>query len=106
MNSTTLDIEPMFSLPAASLSNSFTLIGQPENPSVMLLIANLTNATIDISKDGVNTHFQLPANTSIIHDIQTNRTINQPLSFSASTAWYAKGSAAAGQVNVTSYFVR
>lgn len=106
MDGTVLFPEPMYSLDHSTLSSSFTLVGQIQNPAQLFLVQNLTNATVDFSMDGTNTHFQLPANGYIVLDVGTNRTVNRPLSFSALTALFAKGSAAAGQVNLTSFYVR
>lgn len=68
-----LRAEPLRSLAYTGISSSYAPIGIPlSNPTRILLVQNLTNATLTFSYDGVNDHFVLPANGFKLTDITTN----------------------------------
>jgi hypothetical protein len=63
-------MEPQGVLAYGSITTSYVAIGNPlEFMGSKLRIANLTNATLQFSLDGINDHFPLHANSTEILDI-------------------------------------
>ncbi len=75
-------------------------------PCFRIAIYNTTNTAIDISFDGTTDHDVVPPTAYIVIDAQTNAqpTANMAL-FAKNLVIYAKGSAAAGSVYVSGYYV-
>jgi len=55
------------------------------NPVRLLLLANLTDATLEVSFDGVNPHFPIQANTQMVLDLSSDQVQDRGL-------WLAAGS--------------
>jgi hypothetical protein len=105
MDTAILKVEPLYQLAFGSISASYALIGQIENPSQIFMVQNLTNAIITFSNDGQIDNFQLPPNGFLLLDIGSNKSINKPLSFAAGTCLFCKGSPTSGQVNLTTWYM-
>ncbi len=96
------------SLAGMSVSSSYQAINSTPFVGACFRIAiyNTTNGAIDISFDGSTDHDVVPATSYIVIDAQTNA---QPSAFTAlfskNLVVYAKGSAAAGTVYVSGYYV-
>jgi len=105
MEGTILYPEPLYSLDNTALSSSYTLLAQLQNPSVIFQIQNLTNETITFSFDGQNDHLKLPANGFFLLDVSANKSLARSLNFQQGQTIYAKGTASAGEVTVTSFYV-
>ncbi len=95
-------------LAGMSLTASYQAINSTPFAGACFRIAiyNTTNAAIDISFDGVTDNDVVPATGSIVIDAQTNAqpSGNEAL-FAKNLIVYAKGSAAAGSVYVSGYYV-
>lgn len=82
-NSIILDFELIKSINAGQIQDGYNPIYDSnnnayfQNPCRMLLINNMTNAILMFSNDGVNDKFSIPADTSIIFDLTTNKTVEQ-----------------------------
>lgn len=105
MEGTILYPEPLYSLDSSALSSNYTLLAQTINASVVLLLQNLTNEIITYSFDGINDHLELPPNGFLLIDASSNKSLARPLNFQQNQTIYAKGTASAGKVNLTSFYV-
>jgi hypothetical protein len=75
-------------------------------PCFRVAIYNTTNSAVDISYDGIVDHDVVPATSYIVIDAQTNSQPNAYMAlFKKGLTVYAKGSAAAGNVYVSGYYV-
>jgi hypothetical protein len=96
------------SLAGSSLTSSYQALNSTpfEGACFRVAIYNSTAAAVDISFDGTNTHDVVLANSSTVIDAQTNAqpTANVAL-FPKNLVVYVKGSAGAGTVYVSGYYV-
>lgn len=67
-----VDIENGYNPVVDSNGNAYFL-----NPCRMLYINNMTNAALWVSNDGINNKFSIAANTAMILDLCTNKTVEQ-----------------------------
>lgn len=66
--------EAQRSIAAAAITANFQLIDSKfSNPVRMLIIVNNTDALLNFSIDGIDPHFVVMANTSMVLDIASNR---------------------------------
>ena len=99
--------EPLRSLGFASIGAGYMGIGTAlDNPSRILHIQNLTDATLLFSFNGVDDHEVLPANAFLLIDVTTNRTTDSGLYFAAGTRIYVKqsGVPTSGSVYVANFY--
>ena len=82
-NSIVMDFELVKSINFAAIENGYNPVVDENdnayflNPCRMLYINNMTNAALWISNDGVNDKFSISANTAMILDLCTNKTVEQ-----------------------------
>lgn len=69
-----LQFEDLRSLAFGSISGTYAGVGTSlSNPARAIIVNNATDVLLIFSIDGVNDHFVLPASTSIVLDIQSNK---------------------------------
>lgn len=100
--------ETQTTLAAASVVAGYTSVGTLLNPARMFLLQNLTDATIQVSLDGTNDHFPLPATSGLLLDLASNKS-NSPSMGSAipqNTTVYVKriGTPLTGSVYLTPFY--
>jgi hypothetical protein len=101
-------------LPEAARSLSFGSIGAAyagigtaiDNPARMILLQNLTDATLWFSFDGINDHFPMATNVSLILDVTANKTFDQGFFIAEGQRFYVKrlGTPTSGAVYLTSFY--
>lgn len=99
--------EPLRSLGFASIGAGYMGIGTAlDNPSRILHIQNLTDATLLFSFNGIDDHEVLPANAFLLLDLTANRTTDSGAYIAAGTRIYVKqsGVATSGSVYVASFY--
>ena len=99
--------EPIRTLAFGSIDPAYMGIGTAlENPSRLLFIQNLTNATLMFSFDGIDDHVILPANSNFVFDVTTNQAQTLGTYFSAGTRVYVKevGLPSSGAVYVSTFY--
>lgn len=102
-----LTFEPLRTLAAASVTGTYTAIGSAlQNPTRILYIGNLTDATLLFSVDGVHDHVELPTSGFILLDAAANQTHNQGAFFPAGMTVYVKesGTPTTGSANVSTVY--
>lgn len=102
-----LAVEPARSLGFALIGAGYTGVGGVmENPVRILLITNLTNASLWFSHDGVEDHLPLPANSSFTLDITANKSSDAGYYLPEGTRISVKqlGIPTQGSVYVTVYY--
>ncbi len=105
-----LRAESQDSIAAASIGASYSAIGNTpfQHPMRLLIFQNLTDALLQFSFDGVNDHFPLAANSTLIIDLMTNS--SQPSGFFASvgTQLMVKriGTPTTGSVYVSAFYAK
>ena len=90
-----------------SISSSYTAIGVPfTNPIRLMVVYNLTNATLQFSFTGNTDHFVLAAGDNFTLDVCTNEINNQGWFISTGTQMYVKeiGTPTSGSVYVSSMY--
>ncbi len=96
------------SLAGLSVSGTYQAINTTPfvGPCFRVAIYNTTNSAVDISYDGVVDHDVVPATSYVVIDAQTyaQPTGNVAL-FAKNLTVYVKGSAAAGNIYVSGYYV-
>ena len=96
--------EPVRSLAYTSIGGSYMGIGAAfANPVRLLYVANLTDATLMFSLDGLTDHFALPGGGPIIMDLCSNKTSKEGLFFAQGNRVYVKdiGTPTQGSVYVS-----
>jgi len=99
--------ETIKSLGFASIGAAFMGVGTGlENPSRIMFIQNLTDASLMFSLDGVNEHFALPANGFLLLDVTANKTADEGLFFQEGQRLYVKeiGNPTSGSVYFSSFY--
>jgi len=99
--------ETLRSLAFGSIGAGYAGVGTAiSNPARMWLIQNLTDALLLFSFDGINDHFPLNTNTSIIIDVTANKTIDQGFFIKEGQRLYVKqsGVPSSGSVYLTSFY--
>ncbi len=88
--------EPVRTIASGSISGSYAGIGTPfVNPIRWFMIQNFTDAAMMISWDGVNDHFPINANSYVIMDVASNKSVNGGVfMIAAGTRFYVKQLAA------------
>lgn len=100
-------LEPLRSLAFGSIGAAYMGIGTPlDNPSRLLIIQNLTDATLIFSINGVDDHLILPSQSNIVLDVTTNQSQTQGTYFSVGTRVYVKrfGIPTSGSVYVSTLY--
>lgn len=95
------------SLAFGSIGASYTAVGvAASNPTVIVHIQNLTDATLMFSYDGTIDHFPLVAGGFLILDLHTNHPNSSGLFLSRDTQMYVKqeGTPSSGSVYITYYY--
>jgi len=84
-------MEPQRSLGFASIGAVYMSIGaEMEHPLRMYDMYNSTDAALQISIDGIDDHFVLPANTSRIIDVVSNEAGGNGWYIGTGTSFYVK----------------
>lgn len=98
------------SLAFGGISGTYAAIGTAfANVVRMMIVQNLTNATLQFSFDGVVDHFVLPASGQVIFDVTTNQISNANGFFiSVGTQMSVKtiGSPGSGSVYVSAFYAK
>lgn len=95
-NSIVMQFELLKTINAGQIQNGYNPIYDSNNnayflnPCRMLLVNNMTNAPLMFSNDGVNDKFSVPANTSIIFDFCTNKTVQEGAFVTEDTRLFVK----------------
>jgi hypothetical protein len=104
---TRLLLEPVRSLAFGSIVAGYTGVGTAiSNPARMLYIANLTDASLMFSFDGINDHFPLVTNGYMILDISANKTLSGHFYLAEGDRLYVKriGVPGSGSVYFTVFY--
>lgn len=98
--------ETIRTLAFGAIGAGYTAIGTAFlNPSRILYIVNNTNVLLTFSLDSVNDQFVIPATTSIVLDLTSNKSIvGGVAAVSAGTIIYTKGAPSSGSVYVTTWY--
>lgn len=100
--------EPVRTLAAASIGAAYMGIGTGlDNPSRIIFVQNLTDATVMFSLDGITDHFPLPTGGFLLLDVTTNRTLSQGCFISQGQRLYVKEEGTGpttGSVYVSSFY--
>lgn len=103
-----LQCEEVRVLPFTSISGAYMGVGTPiDHPARLMWINNLTDGALMCSFDGVTDHFPLPANSFLILDITSNKTVSQGFYIAEGTRLYVRelGSAPTmGEVYLTVFY--
>ena len=94
------------SLAFGSTGASYVAVGSGfEKPAVIVKIQNNTDADMYFSFDGVVDHLMVPAETTDVYDIGTNKRNNNGLVFAQGTVVYVKrlGTPTTGSVYVSMF---
>lgn len=97
------------SLAFGSISGTYAPIGLPfEHPMRVIKIANLTDATMTFSYDGVIDHEIIPEGGFVLIDFCTNQAATQGAFIAQGTVIWVKtsGSPTSGSVYVSAYYGR
>ncbi len=99
--------ETIRTLVAAGVIAGYTAIGTAlANPSRVLMLQNLTDASVMFSWDGINDHIALPAGGQLVLDITTNSSTSGSFNAASGTIFYAKriGVPTTGSVYVSTFY--
>ena len=99
--------EVIRSLAFGSTGASYVAIGDAlEHPSRILIINNLTNATMMFSFDGINDHIALSGPGSFTFDVSANSAKNSGAYIAQGTTIYTKrvGTPSSGSVYIMSFY--
>jgi len=76
MGSRIMKADPLKSVSFSSITDSYSNIGSAlANVWQQIVIKNNTNATVFVSENGTDDHYELPPNTIEYYDFQTNASI-------------------------------
>lgn len=91
-----LQFEDLRSLAFGSISGTYAGVGTKiSNPARAILVNNATDVLMIFSIDGVNDHFVLPASTSLVLDIQANKSNIEGFYMAKGDRLYVKDNSAA-----------
>ncbi len=99
--------ETLRTLAFGGIGAGYAAVGDPlDNPTRMLLVQNLTDASVLFSFDGLNDHFPLAAGAFIIFDVCSDRTNDGGFFVSAGTIINVKqlGVPTTGSVYVSAFY--
>jgi len=100
--------ETLRSLAFGSISGSYAALGAAlANPIIQLHISNDTDANMLISYDGVNDHEFIAANSFILLDIGSNKSVGEGLFLSKGDSVYVKqesGAPTSGNIYMSAYY--
>ena|ERR1700734_3511958 len=99
--------EPLRSLAAASIGAAYMGVGTAlANPARIILVQNLTDATLVFSLDGINDHFALPDGGFLLLDVTTNRSLPEGCYISVGQRLYVKeiGMPTTGSVYFSTFY--
>ncbi len=102
-NAQLVRFEPLRSIAFGDISGTYAAVGSAFSDAVrMLIIDNLTNATLTISFDGTNDHMVIPASSGRVLDYSSNRS-GQANYFlqKTGTQVYAKGTPGSGALYIS-----
>lgn len=87
--------EPMKSLGFASIGAAYMGVGTIYQHAIRILILqNFTDKLVFFSFDGINDHIAAPANSYMIIDLATNKTVPQGFYFAEGSRIYVKAESA------------
>jgi len=95
------------SLASGSIGAAYMGVGTAfDKPIRIILVQNLTDATLMFSFDGINDHLPLPRDGYILLDITANKAIEHGFYIAEGTRVYVKtvGSPSSGSVYVSSFY--
>lgn len=85
--------EPLRSLAFGSIGAGYMGVGTAiSNPSRIIKVDNLTDATLLFSFDGITDHFVLPANGFLLLDITANKSVSDAYFLAQGQRLYVKQS--------------
>lgn len=85
------DFEEVRRVAFGDIGALFTGIGSKlAHPARMVVINNLTDATLNISTNGVVDHLDIPASASIVFDLTANKTEVENFAFAKEMRFYVK----------------
>ena len=102
-----LAVEPVRSLVFGSIGAAYTGVGTRfDHPVRIMLIQNLTNATLMFSLDSVNDHVALPQGGFLLLDVTANKTQEQGFYISEDSRLYVKeiGTPTSGSVYLSLFY--
>jgi hypothetical protein len=85
---------------------SSPLITTFTHPMRIMIVQNLTNATLTFSFDGINDHFVLPSIGQLIMDVSSDEFQQNGFIISVNTTMSVKGTATSGAVYVSAFYAR
>lgn len=101
--------QPLRSLAAGSIGAGYTAIGSPISFMVrMILIQNLTDASVMFSFTGNTDHFALPAGGFLLLDLTANQIADSGFFVSEGTQMFAKqiGVPSTGSVYISAFYAK
>lgn len=103
-----LAAEPLRSRAFGSISGTYAAIGTAFTyPCRILLVQNLTDATLLFSLNGIDDHFPLPPNGFLLIDIESNKTaVGGALNLPAGSFIFVKqsGTPTSGSAYLTTFY--
>ena len=103
--SQTIKYAPFSYIDSASFTGDYMPLGNPTlKGSRIFKIVNLSNVDVYISTDGITDHDIVPADTSIVYYIGTNKSSGVPSLELPPTQFFAAGEAGEGLVYVVTLY--
>lgn len=96
--------EPQRTLAFGSIVAGYAGVGTAiSNPARIIIVQNLTDATLQFSFDGIDDHFPLVSNGHLVLDISSNKTIDTGFFLAEGDRLYVKrlGTPTSGSVYFT-----
>lgn len=102
-----LNAEPLRSIDTSTLNGSYASLGALiAHPARVLKFANLSNVDVMVSYDGgVTTHEIIPASSSFVFDITSNRVWDDPCVLAKGTQISVSSAKGTGFFYMSSYYV-
>lgn len=86
-----LQVEPVRTLAFTDISGTYMGIGSAlSNPARLIWLNNLTDGALMCSLNGVDDHFPLPAQSFLILDITSNKTMSHGFYIAEGTRFYVQ----------------
>ena len=100
--------EPLRTFDSASLSGTYQPLGTPlANAASIIKLVNSSNVAVKVSVDGINDDDILPANSSVVYEITTNRPSSLNALFVPQGRQYSvKGTAGVGLIYLVVQYVK
>lgn len=100
-----LKAEVLRSINAAAFTGAYQAVGTPLLfASRIIKFTNNSNRDITLSWDGINDNEFIPLGSFVLLDVASDRQFTSELYIPVGTQFYAKGSAGAGLLYISSYY--